>query len=195
MNVTNYASGVEAARSGEHTYTVSVGRDGLPTECTCPAAKYQSGPCKHVVAVAGGRAVLDGTMHGDSDLSTDVDANQAVARRRVLRDRRTTSDAPPAYDVCEAPDSYLTLRGLLWWMKGEARFAASPLARSEVLAPLTPRGRGLRRCCAVAVAASASRPTASEAGVLVSRRRTRARKSFALPEAERADAFGPDFCE
>ena len=27
-----------------------------------------------------------------------------------------------------------------------AGFAASPLARSEVLAPLTPRGRGLRRC-------------------------------------------------
>ena len=44
VNVTNYASGVEAARSGEHTYTVSVGRDGLPTECTCPAAKYQPGP-------------------------------------------------------------------------------------------------------------------------------------------------------
>ena len=111
MNVTNYASGVEAARSGEHTYTVSIGRDGLPTECTCPADECQSGPCKHVVAVAGGRAVLDGTMHGDSDLSTDVDANQAVARRRVLRDRRTTSDAPPAYDVREAPDSHLTLGG------------------------------------------------------------------------------------
>jgi hypothetical protein len=44
VNVTNYASGVEAARSGEHTYTVSVGWDGLPTECTCPADEYQPGP-------------------------------------------------------------------------------------------------------------------------------------------------------
>ena len=54
VNVTNCACGVEAARSGEHTYTVSIGRDGLPTECTCPADEYQPGPCKHVVAVAGG---------------------------------------------------------------------------------------------------------------------------------------------
>ena len=44
VNVTNYSYGVQAARSGEHTYTVSIGRDGLPTGCTCPADEYQPGP-------------------------------------------------------------------------------------------------------------------------------------------------------
>ena len=62
VNVTNYSYGVQAARSGEHTYTVSIGRDGLPTGCTCPADEYQPGPCKHVVACAGDREVLDEAM-------------------------------------------------------------------------------------------------------------------------------------
>ena len=77
VNVTNYSYGVQAARSGEHTYTVSIGPDGLPTECTCPDDEYQPGPCKHAVAVAADRAVLDEAMHGGSDPSTD--ANQAIA--------------------------------------------------------------------------------------------------------------------
>ena len=81
VNVTNYSYGVQAARSGEHTYTVAIGPDGLPTECTCPADEYQPGPCKHAVACAGDREVLDEAMHGGSEPSTDVDANadQAVA--------------------------------------------------------------------------------------------------------------------
>ena len=86
VNVTNYSYGVEAARSGEHTYTVAIGPDGLPTECTAPADEYQPGPCKHAVACAGDREVLDEAMHGGSDSvrqytepSTDADANQAVA--------------------------------------------------------------------------------------------------------------------
>ena len=82
VNVTNYSYGVEAARSGEHTYTVSIGRDGLPTGCTCPADEYQPGPCKHAVACAADREVLDEAMHGDStasDPSTDANANPAIA--------------------------------------------------------------------------------------------------------------------
>jgi len=79
VNVTNY-SYVQAARSGEHTYTVSIGPDGLPTGCTCPSDEYQPGPCKHVVAVAADREVLDEAMHGGSKPSTgDDDANQPVA--------------------------------------------------------------------------------------------------------------------
>jgi uncharacterized Zn finger protein len=54
---------------------------GQPTDCTCPAAEYQPGPCKHIVAVAADRAVLDEAMHGGSEPSTDDDANtnQAIA--------------------------------------------------------------------------------------------------------------------
>ena len=84
VNVTNYSYGVQAARSGEHTYTVAIGPDGLPTECTCPADEYQPGPCKHAVAVAADREVLDEAMHGGSDsvrqyTEANDDANQAVA--------------------------------------------------------------------------------------------------------------------
>ena len=86
VNVTNYSYGVQAARSGEHTYTVSIGPDGLPTDCTCPADEYQPGPCKHSVACAADREVLDEAMHGGSgsvrqytDTDDDANANQAVA--------------------------------------------------------------------------------------------------------------------
>ena len=79
VNVTNYFYGVEAVQGGEHTYTVTVER-GQPTDCTCPAAEYQSGPCKHAVAVADDREVLDEAMHGGSGsvrqyTDTDDDAN------------------------------------------------------------------------------------------------------------------------
>ena len=75
VNVCNLSYGVH--EKADHTYTVTVER-GEPTDCTCPAATYQSGPCKHVVAVAADREVLDEAMHGDSEPSTDDDANQAV---------------------------------------------------------------------------------------------------------------------
>ena len=76
VNVCNLSYGVH--EKADHTYTVTVDR-GQPTDYTCPAAEYQSGPCKHVVAVAADRAVLDEAMHGGSEPSTDDDANQPVA--------------------------------------------------------------------------------------------------------------------
>ena len=81
VNVCNLSYGVH--EKADHTYTVTVER-GQPTDCTCPAAEYQSGPCKHVVAVAADRAVLDEAMHGDSDsvrqyTEAEADANQPVA--------------------------------------------------------------------------------------------------------------------
>ena len=80
VNVCNLSYGVH--EKADHTYTVTVER-GQPTDCTCPAAKYQSGPCKHVVAVAADRAVLDEAMHGGSDsvrqyTEADDDANPAI---------------------------------------------------------------------------------------------------------------------
>lgn len=56
VNVCNVSYGVQA--KADHTYTVTVER-GEPTDCTCSAATYQSGPCKHAVAVAGDQGVLD----------------------------------------------------------------------------------------------------------------------------------------
>ena len=106
VNVTNYSYGVQAARSGEHTYTVSIGPDGLPTGCTCPAAKYQSGPCKHVVAVAADRAVLDEAMHGGSEPSTDADAD---ANQAIATDGGAPVDEPETCEQCgrEGVESYV----------------------------------------------------------------------------------------
>lgn len=47
-----------------HEYRVRI-RDGLPASCECPADRYHTGPCKHRVAVAIRKPVLDAarTMH------------------------------------------------------------------------------------------------------------------------------------
>lgn len=45
------------ADGSDHTYTVHV-ESGVPTDCTCPAFKYDEGPCKHQTAVAINDAVL-----------------------------------------------------------------------------------------------------------------------------------------
>ena len=104
VNITNYSHGVQAARSGEHTYTVSIAQDGLPTGCTCPADKYQPGPCKHAVACAADREVLDEAMHDGSAPSTDADANQPVAT-----DGGVTVGDPETCEQCgrEGVESYV----------------------------------------------------------------------------------------
>ncbi|WP_338739367.1 SWIM zinc finger family protein [Haloplanus salilacus] len=42
----------------EHTYTVHV-ESGIPSDCTCPAFEYQEGACKHLLAVAIRKPVLE----------------------------------------------------------------------------------------------------------------------------------------
>ena len=56
VNVCNVSYGVQA--KADHTYTVVVA-DGSPTDCGCPAAAYQPGPCKHMVTVADAPDVID----------------------------------------------------------------------------------------------------------------------------------------
>ncbi|WP_224338153.1 SWIM zinc finger family protein [Haloprofundus halobius] len=46
----------------EHEYTVEVS-DGIPAFCTCPADRKYSGACKHRVAVAIRRPVLEAAMN------------------------------------------------------------------------------------------------------------------------------------
>lgn len=81
VNVTNYSHSVAAARSGEHTYTVTVAPDGLPSDYTCPAAEYQSGPCKHAVAVADAPDMIGEAMHGGEtpDAARGGDAARVAA--------------------------------------------------------------------------------------------------------------------
>lgn len=75
VNVANYSYGEPALRTTEHTYTVTI-EAGQPIDCTCPAAEYQPGPCKHAVAVADAPDVIDEAMGA---LSTDDGADRAVA--------------------------------------------------------------------------------------------------------------------
>jgi hypothetical protein len=42
----------------DHTDTVHV-EGGIPSDCTCPAFEYQTGPCKHMVAIAIREPVLE----------------------------------------------------------------------------------------------------------------------------------------
>ncbi|WP_435361593.1 SWIM zinc finger family protein [Haloarchaeobius sp. DFWS5] len=49
------------ANPEDHEYLVTV-RDGVPSSCTCPADEHYEGACKHRVAVAIHRPVLDAVI-------------------------------------------------------------------------------------------------------------------------------------
>lgn len=76
VNVANHSYGDES----EHTYAVSV-EAGEPIDCTCPAAEYQSGPCKHALAVADAPDVIAEAMGatGPKPASTDTNVDRAIA--------------------------------------------------------------------------------------------------------------------
>jgi len=65
------------ANPDEHEYVVTV-EDGLPTECECPADANYDGACKHRVAVAIRRPILDATVdrHLAADGGTPVSADE-----------------------------------------------------------------------------------------------------------------------
>ena len=59
-----------------HEYLVTV-RDGLPIACTCPADARFEGACKHRIAVAIRRPILDAaSTHVATDGGTTIDADQ-----------------------------------------------------------------------------------------------------------------------
>ncbi len=56
------------ANPADHEYVVTIA-DGLPTECECPADENYDGACKHRVAVAIRRPILDTAV--DQQLAAD----------------------------------------------------------------------------------------------------------------------------
>ena len=55
----------------DHTYQVEV-KNGVPESCTCPYAEYHDGDCKHMVAVAIRRPLIDSaTVSDETPLATD----------------------------------------------------------------------------------------------------------------------------
>lgn len=70
VNVTNYSYGVQAARAGEHTYSVRL-QNGTPVECGCPADKWQP-PCKHRVALADAPDVITEAAGTEASAGTNA---------------------------------------------------------------------------------------------------------------------------
>lgn len=98
VNVTNDSYGDEATQTDEHTYTVNV-EAGQPTDCTCPAAEYQSGPCKHAVALADAPDVIAEAMGAESE--SKADTSEASTGRAVATDGGTTTAATPSEGATE----------------------------------------------------------------------------------------------
>lgn len=65
INVRNDSYGDD---SGSHIYNVRV-VENEPVECTCPADEYQSGPCKHRVAVSDRPIVLSSAQAASQSLA------------------------------------------------------------------------------------------------------------------------------
>ncbi|WP_336000165.1 SWIM zinc finger family protein [Halorientalis halophila] len=87
------------ANPEDHEYLITI-RDGLPTHCTCPADARFEGACKHRVAVAIRKPILDAA-------TTRVAADGGTTRtdERPIGDRTTADDSPIASqtdpDECE----------------------------------------------------------------------------------------------
>jgi len=75
------------ADPADHEYLVSI-EDGLPVDCTCPAETNYKGACKHRVAVAIRRPVLD--FANDMQLLADggTRPQRDESRRSATRLRR-----------------------------------------------------------------------------------------------------------
>jgi hypothetical protein len=84
-----------------HTYTVHV-EGGIPSDCTCPAWEYQSGACKHMVAVAIREPVLDAAsedqpVRADRELrpsTRSVPTTATTTVPRIATVARTSRDLP-----------------------------------------------------------------------------------------------------
>lgn len=73
INVRNDSYGDD---SGAHIYNVRV-EDSEAVECTCPADKYQSGPCKHRIAISDRPLVLSSaSAASQSKVATDGGTNE-----------------------------------------------------------------------------------------------------------------------
>lgn len=86
VNISNLSYGED--ETAEHTYTVTVDDRGhATTGCTCPAEKYNPGPCKHREAVEETPAVLAAAAPDVREAAGDTladDITRALARSFTL---------------------------------------------------------------------------------------------------------------
>lgn len=82
-----------------HQYVVTVD-DGLPVACDCPADHKYEGACKHRVAVAIRRPVLDAARQSRSR-ATVCDGGSATPKRPDPESREHTSDSGTCEDCLD----------------------------------------------------------------------------------------------
>jgi len=81
----------------EHEYLVEV-EDELPTSCTCPADETYSGACKHRVAVAIRRPILEVATQ------QQLIADGGISRRQATKSHRESEEESPDHPDCDCGD-------------------------------------------------------------------------------------------
>lgn len=85
------------ANPSEHEYLVRI-EDGIPAVCECPADERYDGACKHRVAVAIRRPLLDAVGAADGSQPVAADGGRVTTptedkpERSPLQDERTARD-------------------------------------------------------------------------------------------------------
>lgn len=83
-----------------HEYRITV-TDGIPTGCTCPADEKYEGACKHRVAVAIRRPVLEAAVHAQLAADGSGTTDQSLTEEQYLAEKDTV---PPSDEVGESQD-------------------------------------------------------------------------------------------
>ncbi|MFC7138479.1 SWIM zinc finger family protein [Halosimplex aquaticum] len=88
----------------EHEYLVAI-EGGLPTECECPADEHYESACKHRVAVAIRRPLLDAMAPASQPIVADggrVESSTTLSDFEEVTDRRGgTDDSDESGEDCD----------------------------------------------------------------------------------------------
>ncbi|WP_226007455.1 SWIM zinc finger family protein [Natrinema salinisoli] len=90
------------AKPDEHEYVVTV-TNGIPTACECPADEHYEGACKHRVAVAIRRPIVQAVTH--QQLATDGGQTIESRGKTDHSDPQTDSENVASGEDCDCPET------------------------------------------------------------------------------------------
>jgi len=88
----------------DHTYRVNV-EDGVPVACECPAFQYRDGPCKHQLAIAVRKPVLDAATARETPKAV-TDGGVRGARPSVTDATTHDTETQTRPDDCQCSPSF-----------------------------------------------------------------------------------------
>jgi hypothetical protein len=91
------------ANPSEHEYLVRV-EDGVPVACECPADEHYEGACKHRVAVAIRRPLLDAVGTAGGSQSVAADGGRITPPMNEKPDTGPLQDERPVCDEVECSE-------------------------------------------------------------------------------------------